>query len=155
VGSIVGGWLPAQFLKWGWTLNRSRKTAMVICALSWLPTIFVGWISNLWLAVAFISLAAAAHQGWSANLFTLASDMFPRRAVASVVGIGGFGGASMMIAVSLGVGVLLQATRDNYAPVFMVAGSSYLVALAIIQLLVPKLAPADLDSPYGSLSQER
>jgi ACS family hexuronate transporter-like MFS transporter len=151
VGSIVGGWLPAQFLKWGWTLNRSRKTAMVICALSWLPTIFVGWISNLWLAVAFISLAAAAHQGWSANLFTLASDMFPRRAVASVVGIGGFGGASMMIAVSLGVGVLLQATRDNYAPVFMVAGSSYLVALAIIQLLVPKLAPADLDSPYGSL----
>jgi ACS family hexuronate transporter-like MFS transporter len=145
VGSIVGGWLPARFLKWGWSLNRSRKTAMAICALSWLPTIFVGKVDNLWLAVGFISLAAAAHQGWSANLFTLASDMFPRRAVGSVVGIGGFGGASMMIVVSLCVGVLLQATRNNYAPVFMVAGSSYLVALGIIHLLAPRLAPASVD----------
>jgi ACS family hexuronate transporter-like MFS transporter len=145
VGSIVGGWLPARFLKWGWSLNRSRKTAMMVCALSWLPTIFVGRVNNLWLAVGFISLAAAAHQGWSANLFTLASDMFPRRAVGSVVGIGGFGGASMMILVSAGVGVLLQATRNNYAPVFMVAGSSYLVALFLIHILVPRLAPASLD----------
>lgn len=145
VGSIVGGWLPAKFLEWGWSLNRARKTAMTICALAWLPMVFVGHMHSLWPAVALISLAAAAHQGWSANLFTLASDMFPRRAVASVVGIGGFGGASAMIVVALFVGLLLQLTGNNYAPVFMVAGSSYLVALFIIHAMAPKLAGADLE----------
>lgn len=148
VGSIFGGWLPAQFLKAGWSLNRSRKTAMLICALAWLPTLFIGYAGNVWVAVAMISMAAAAHQGWSANLFTTASDMFPKRAVGSVVGIGGFGGASMTAVISLCVGYLLQMTRDNYTPVFIVAGSAYLVALAIIQLLAPKLAPADLDSTF-------
>jgi ACS family hexuronate transporter-like MFS transporter len=145
VGSIVGGWLPAKFLKSGWNLNRSRKVAMAICAMAWLPMIFIGEIGNLWIAVAMISLAAAAHQGWSANLFTLASDMFPRRAVGSVVGIGGFGGASAMIVVSLCVGLLLQLTRNNYVPVFMIAGSAYLVALLIIHALAPKLAAVNID----------
>lgn len=145
VGSIVGGWLPAKFLQLGWTLNRSRKGAMTICAVAWLPMIFIGEIRSLWIAVAMISLAAAAHQGWSANLFTLASDMFPRRAVASVVGIGGFGGASAMIVVSLCVGLLLQWTRNNYVPAFMIAGSAYLVALLIIHTLAPKLAAVNID----------
>jgi ACS family hexuronate transporter-like MFS transporter len=95
---------------------------MAICAVAWLPMIFIGQIATLWISVAMISLAAAAHQGWSANLFTLASDMFPRRAVGSVVGIGGFGGAAAGIVVSLCVGLLLQLTRDNYVPVFMIAG---------------------------------
>jgi ACS family hexuronate transporter-like MFS transporter len=151
VGSIVGGWLPAQFLKAGWSLNRARKTAMLICAVAWLPMLFIGYASNVWVAVAMISVAAAAHQGWSANLFTTASDMFPKRAVGSVVGIGGFGGASMTAVVSLCVGYLLQVTGRNYTPVFVVAASTYLVALLMIQMLAPKLAPADLDSQYGSL----
>ena len=145
VGSIVGGWLPARFLKSGWSLNRSRKVAMAICAVAWLPMIFIGEIGNLWISVAMISLAAAAHQGWSANLFTLASDMFPRRAVGSVVGIGGFGGAAAGIVVSLCVGILLQLTRNNYVPVFMIAGSAYLIALLIIHALAPKLASVDID----------
>jgi len=144
VGSIFGGWLPAYFLRRGWSLNRARKTTMTMCALAWLPMLFVGQMNNLWLAVTFISLAAAAHQGWSANLFTLAADMFPRRAVASVVGIGGFGGASAMIAVALFVGVLLQVTGNNYVPVFMIAASAYIVALLIIHRLAPKLASADI-----------
>jgi MFS transporter, ACS family, aldohexuronate transporter len=145
VGSIVGGWLPARFLQSGWNLNRSRKVAMAICAVAWLPMVFIGEIGSLWIAVTMISLAAAAHQGWSANLFTLASDMFPRRAVGSVVGIGGFGGASAMIVVSLCVGLLLQLTRNNYVPVFMIAGSAYLVALLIIHALAPKLAAVNID----------
>lgn len=144
VGSILGGWLPAQLLKLGWILNRARKTTMAICAVAWLPMVFVGQMHNLWLAVTFISLAAAAHQGWSANLFTLGSDMFPQRAVASVVGIGGFGGASATISVALFVGILLQMTGNNYVPIFMLAASAYLVALLIIHRLAPKLAPADI-----------
>lgn len=145
VGSIVGGWLPAKFLQWGWTLNRARKTSMLVCALAWVPMIFVANVHNLWMAVAFISLAASAHQGWSANLFTLASDMFPRRAVASVVGIAGFGGAAATIFVALSVGLLLQFTGNNYVPVFIVAGSAYTVALLIIHMLAPKLDAASVD----------
>ena len=145
VGSIAGGWLPARLLNMGWDLNRARKTAMGICAVAWLPMIFIGEIGNLWTAVALISLAATAHQGWSANIFTLASDMFPRRAVASVVGIGGFGGAAAMIVLSLCVGLLLQFTRENYAPAFMGAGSSYLAALIIIHALAPKLRPVKIE----------
>jgi ACS family hexuronate transporter-like MFS transporter len=144
VGSIAGGWLPAKFLDLGWSVNRARKTAMAICAVAWLPMVLVGEVKSLWVAVALISLAAAAHQGWSANLFTLASDMFPRRAVASVVGIGGLGGASAMIAVALFVGLLLQWTGNNYVPVFMVAGSTYVVALLIIHALAPKLSAANI-----------
>jgi ACS family hexuronate transporter-like MFS transporter len=145
VGSIVGGWLPAKFLQLGWTMNRARKTSMLVCALAWIPMIFVASVHNLWLAVAFISLAASAHQGWSANLFTLASDMFPRSAVASVVGIGGFGGAAATIFVALSVGLLLQFTGNNYVPVFIVAGFAYVAALLIVHMLVPRLEAADVD----------
>jgi ACS family hexuronate transporter-like MFS transporter len=145
LGSIVGGWIPARFLKSGWSLNRARKTAMGICALAWLPTIFIGHTTNVWIAVALISLAAAAHQGWSANMFTLASDMFPRSAVASVVGIGGFGGASAMVLVALFVGILLQWTGNNYVPVFLIAASAYLLALSVIHVMAPKLTPVNLE----------
>jgi len=145
VGSIVGGWMPARFLKIGWNLNRARKTAMAICAVAWLPMIFIGEVKGLWMAVTFISVAAAAHQGWSANLFTLASDMFPKRAVGSVVGIGGFAGAAAMIAIALFIGLLLQLTGNNYVPVFMIAGSAYLVALLIIHALAPRLAAVQID----------
>ncbi|MGI8965677.1 MAG: MFS transporter, partial [Limisphaerales bacterium] len=115
-----------------------------ICALCVLPVLFVAAVPNLWLAVGIISLAAAAHQGWSANLYTLTSDMFPRKAVGSVVGIGGTAGAIGGMFISLVVGAILQAT-GSYALIFMIAGSAYLVALLVIHLLVPRMEPAKLE----------
>jgi ACS family hexuronate transporter-like MFS transporter len=141
VGSIAGGWLASAFLKRGWSANRARKAAMLVCACCVIPIMFAASARNLWTAVALIGLAAAAHQGWSANLFTLVSDMFPPRAVASVVGIGGFGGAVSGMLIATFTGFLLQYT-GSYVPVFVMAGSAYLLALLVIQLLVPKLEPA-------------
>jgi ACS family hexuronate transporter-like MFS transporter len=100
-------------------------------------------VKGLWGAVALISLATAAHQGWSANLFTLASDMFPRRAVASVVGIGGFGGAVGGMCIATFVGFLLQLTH-SYVPVFIISGFAYVFALLIIHLLAPKLEGVEI-----------
>jgi ACS family hexuronate transporter-like MFS transporter len=143
-GSIYGGWLPARFLKMGWSLNRARKISMLICAVAVLPIMFGATAGKLWLAVALIGLATAAHQGWSANLFTMASDMFPKRAVGSVVGIGGFGGAVGGMLIATFTGFILQFT-GSYVSVFVIAGSAYLIALAAIQLLVPKLEPAKVE----------
>jgi ACS family hexuronate transporter-like MFS transporter len=145
-GSIGGGWLASLFLKRGWTVNRARKTAMLCCACCVVPVTFAANVKSLWGAVALVSLAAAAHQGWSANIFTLASDMFPRRAVASVVGIGGFGGAVGGMLIATFTGFLLEFT-GSYVPVFIMAGSAYLLALLIIHLLAPRLQPAPLDAP--------
>lgn len=144
VGSIFGGWLPAKFVSMGWSLNRARKTAMLIYAVAITPIVFVGKVHTLWGAVALISLATAAHQAWSANLFTLASDMFPRRAVASVVGIGACGGSLAMMFFAGFIGLILQATHGNYVPVFLIAGLAYLVAISVIQLLVPRLESVTL-----------
>jgi len=107
------------------------------------PILFAAKTSNLWFAVALVSLAAAAHQGWSANLFTLTSDMFPRRAVGSVVGIGGMAGAIGGMLIALIVGEILQRT-GSYVPIFIIAGSAYLIALAIIHILAPQLKPAEV-----------
>jgi MFS transporter, ACS family, hexuronate transporter len=145
VGSVLGGWLPQQFIKMGWTLNRARKTAMLLYAIAVVPIVFIGNVHTLWQAVALISVATAAHQAWSANLFTLASDMFPRRAVASVVGIGACGGSVSMMCVGLLIGVVLQITHGNYMPVFILAGSGYLLAISLIQLLAPRLALVCID----------
>jgi ACS family hexuronate transporter-like MFS transporter len=144
VGSIGGGWLSARLIKLGWTVNRARKTAMLICALAMVPIIFAARAADLKVAVALISLAVAAHQGWSANLFTLASDMFPRRAVGSAVGIGGFVGAIGGMLIATVTGFVLEITH-SYVPVFMIAGSAYLVALLLIHLLAPRLEPASVD----------
>ena len=140
-GSVVGGWLPGPLLRGGWSLNRARKTAMLLCAIAVIPAIFAPRVHGLWSAVGIISLACAAHQGFSANMFTLASDMFPRRAVASVVGIGGFGGAVGGMFIATFTGWMLQLT-GSYLPVFLIAGSIYLVALALVHALAPHLAPA-------------
>ena len=139
VGSVGGGWLSSTFIKRGWTINRSRKTAMLICALAVTPIIFASNVKNLWMAVGLIGLAAAAHQGWSANLFTTTSDMFPRRTVGSVVGIGGMAGALGGATMAVATGYILQSTGQNYTIVFMIAGTAYLVALLVIHLLVPRL----------------
>lgn len=143
IGSIGGGWISSHLLKRGWTPNRARKAAMLLCALCVVPIIFAASGVGKWPAVLLVSLAAAAHQGWSANLFTLTSDMFPRRAVGSVVGIGGMAGAVGGMFIALLVGAVLQAT-GSYMPIFILAGSAYLVALAAIHLLVPKLQPAEV-----------
>jgi ACS family hexuronate transporter-like MFS transporter len=139
IGSIGGGWLSSFFIKRGWTVNRARKTAMLTCALLVTPIVLVSQVKSLWLAVGLVGLAAAAHQGWSANIFTLASDMFPRRAVGSVVGIGGMAGAFSGATMAVIVGYILQVTGGNYRIPFFMAGGAYLLALLIIQLLVPKV----------------
>ena len=140
IGSVFGGWLPVRFISMGWSVNRARKISMFIYALAITPIMLIGRTHSLWQAVALLSLATAAHQAWSANLFTLASDMFPRRAVASVVGIGACGGSVSMMFFGLFIGFVLQLTHGNYVPVFLIAGSAYLVAIGVIQLLAPKLA---------------
>lgn len=140
IGSVFGGWLPARFISMGWSINRARKMSMLLYAIAITPIMLIGRAHTLWQAVALLSLATAAHQAWSANLFTLASDMFPRRAVASVVGVGACGGAISMMFFGLFIGFILQITHGNYVPVFLIAGSAYLVAIGVIQLLAPKLA---------------
>jgi ACS family hexuronate transporter-like MFS transporter len=145
VGSIGGGWLSSSFIKRGWSINRARKTAMLICALLVVPIIFASGAKNLWLAVGLIGLAAAAHQGFSANIFTTVSDMFPRRAVGSVVGIGGMAGAFAGSTMAVIVGYILQVTGGNYRVPFYIAGSAYLIALLIIHLLVPTIEPVEID----------
>lgn len=143
VGSIGGGWLSSTLIKRGWSINRARKTAMLLCALLVTPIILVSTVKNLWVAVMLIGLAAAAHQGWSANIFTLASDMFPRRAVGSVVGIGGMAGAFTGATMAVIVGYILNVTGGNYRIPFYIAGAAYLTALLIIHLLVPKVQAVD------------
>jgi len=144
-GSIGGGYLSSVLIKRGWSVNAGRKTAMLICALCVVPIIFAVRASNLWVAVALISLATAAHQGWSANLFTLVSDMFPRRVVGSVVGIGGFAGSISGMLIATITGLLLQWT-GSYVPIFIFASSAYLFALLVIQLLVPRLESASVEA---------
>src|SRR5439155_1568109 len=122
VGSIAGGWLSSGLMKRGWTANRARKTAMLLMALVIVPTAFAPYASSMWTAVLIISLAAAAHQGWSANVYTLASDMFPPSAVGSVSGIGGFAGAMGGVLFQWRIGRILDATGGNYASIFAVCG---------------------------------
>jgi ACS family hexuronate transporter-like MFS transporter len=143
VGSIAAGWLSGALLHRGWGVNAARKTAMLICALAVVPIVFAPKASSMWVAVALITLACAAHQGWSANLFTIASDTFPKQAVGTVVGFGGMAGAVGGMLIAKLTGYILQWT-GSYVPVFIIAGSAYLVALGIVQLLMPRLAPAPL-----------
>jgi ACS family hexuronate transporter-like MFS transporter len=144
IGSVGGGYISSALIKRGWSINKSRKLAMLICALAVVPIVFASITSSLWLAVLLIGLAAAAHQGWSANIFTISSDMFPKQAVGSVVGIGGMLGAIGGMIIAPLVGYILQ-TTGSYVPIFVIAASAYLLALLIIHLLAPKLEPAKLN----------
>ncbi|MEJ2506513.1 MAG: MFS transporter, partial [Ignavibacteriaceae bacterium] len=110
VGSIGGGWLSSSFIKQGWTVNKGRKITMLICAIIVIPIMFASGASSIWVAVGLLSLATAAHQGWSANLFTIVSDMFPRKAVASVVGLGGTFGAIGGMFIATAAGFILEYT---------------------------------------------
>jgi MFS transporter, ACS family, hexuronate transporter len=144
VGSIAGGWLSSSLIGRGWSINAARKTAMLVCALAVTPIATVAGGGSLWQAVALIGLAAAAHQGFSANMFTLASDMFPRAAVGSMVGLAGSAGAIGGLMIATFVGLLLQLTGSYFA-VFIMASSSYLLALALIHALAPRLTPVKVD----------
>jgi MFS transporter, ACS family, aldohexuronate transporter len=144
VGSIGGGWLSSTLIRRGWSVNAARKTAMLICAIAVVPIVFASNVASMWGAVALLSLATAAHQGWSANAFTLASDMFPRQAVGSVVGLGGFAGAVGGMLIAKLTGYLLEVT-GTYVTVFMMAAGAYLTALVIVHLLSPKLEPVRLE----------
>ncbi|OYY72707.1 MAG: MFS transporter [Sphingomonas sp. 28-63-12] len=139
-GSILGGWASSAQIKRGASVNRARKLTMLVCALLALPVIFAVNVSNLWLAVLIIGLAGGAHQGFSVNLFTLPSDMFPKRAVGRVIGMGGAMGAIGGMAMSQYAGAVL-ATIGSYTPIFAVAGCTYLLALGIIHFLSPSLTP--------------
>ena len=145
VGSIGGGWLSSSLIKRGWSVNAGRKLAMLICAVAVIPIVFAAQTTNLWVAVILIGIAAAAHQGWSCNLFTTTSDMFPRHAVGSVVGIGGMAGAVGGMMIARLVGEILQRT-GSYVPIFFMAASAYLAALLVIHLLSPRLEPANLQN---------
>lgn len=141
-GSIIGGWASSVQIKRGATVNVARKRTMLVCALLAMPVIFAVNVSSLWLAVAIIGLAGGAHQAFSVNLFTLPSDLFPKRAVGRVIGMGGAMGAIGGMAMSKYAGAMLDGL-GSYTPIFAVAGSAYIVALVIIQLLTPRLTPVD------------
>jgi MFS transporter, ACS family, hexuronate transporter len=143
LGSIGGGWLSSALLRRQFSVNASRKWAMLICALCVVPVAGVFRVSGLWPATLLIGFAAAGHQGFSANLYTLSSDLFPARAVASVVGIGGMAGAVGGMLIAQLVGHVLQWTGSYMIP-FAIAGSAYMLALLLIHLLSPRLAPATL-----------
>jgi len=143
-GSVAGGWLSSFMIRRGASVNAGRKTAMLVCAISIVPIVFAYRVTGLWPAVLLIGLAAAGHQGFSSNLFTLPSDLFPSRAVGSVVGIGGMAGAVGGMLIAKIVGYTLQWTGSYRVP-FLIAGSAYLVALGAIHLLSPRLEPARID----------
>jgi len=143
LGSVIGGWSSSWLIRRGRSINAARKITMLVCAISAVPIVFAYQTASMWAAVLLIGLAAAAHQGFSANLFTLTSDIFPAQAVGSVVGIGGMAGAVGGMLIAKVVGYVLQWSGSYMVP-FFIAGCAYLVALAAIQLLAPKLEPAKM-----------
>ncbi len=143
VGSIGGGWLPAPFRRLGFSPEKARLAAMTCCACAVVPIFLVNYLSAEWVAIALLSLAAASHQGWSANLFTTTSDMFPRSAVGSVTGIGGMAGSVGGFLLATFAGYILQMTH-SYASLFAIAASAYLTALAVLRLLAPGLKRVEL-----------
>jgi len=144
IGSVFGGWISSAMIHRGKSVNAARKLTLLLCAVAVTPIVFAYRVESLWSAVLLIGLATAAHQGFSANLFTLSSDMFPAQAVGSVVGIGGMAGAIGGMLIAKVVGYALQWTGSYMIP-FLMAGSAYLLAVATIQILAPKLEPARLD----------
>jgi len=144
VGSISGGYLSGFFMNKGWSTNKARKITLLICALFILPVSFVAITDNKWIAVVLMGLAAAGHQAWSANIFTLVSDIFPRKATASVVGIGGMVGAVAGIVADMVLGSVLDtAGNSGYFWAFLIAGFIYLIALGVVHLIMPKMIPLD------------
>ena len=152
VGSVFGGWLPMYFIKQGWEVFKARKTAMLIYAICALPVVFAQLTGtySMWYPILFIGFACSAHQAWSANIFTTVSDMFPKRTVGSVTGVGGFAGGIGGILVTKMAGYLfdyykgLGSIETGYLIMFIMCGCLYLVAWFIMHLLVPKMEKVDI-----------
>jgi ACS family hexuronate transporter-like MFS transporter len=145
IGSVGGGWLPAPFRKLGMSASKARMAAMLLCACCVVPVFCINYVNSVWAAVALLSLAAAAHQGWSANIFTTVSDMFPRSAVGSVTGIGAMAGSVGGVLLATSTGFILQLTH-SYFTLFGIAASAYIVAFLIIITLAPGLKRVELNA---------
>lgn len=152
-GSIFFGWLTTQFMYRGWSANRARKTTMLICALCVIPIIYAAKTNSLTVAIALISLATAAHQGWAANLYTFASDLFPKNVTATVTSIGGMFGAVGGILLARYSGDIIN--KLGYYPLFIMAACAYLLALLLIHLVLPKLEPVTADELHGNMTLAR
>ena len=148
VGSVFGGWLGGAFIARGWSVNAGRKTTLLIPALLIVPTMFAPRAASLWTAVLIVGVAAAAHQWWSANIYTLSSDMFPRHVVGSVVGIAAFFGALGGFLFQRLTGWILQRNGSDYTPIFLICAFAYVGALLVIHLLTPRMTRVELaDAP--------
>jgi ACS family hexuronate transporter-like MFS transporter len=148
LGSVGGGGLSAWFLKRGWSVNRARKTATLLCAVCTLPVIFAPRVSSVWLAAGFFALAAASHQGWSATMYTVISDIFPKRAVASVVGFGGTLASLMSMGFFWLVSNILQ-DHGTYNTIMLICGGAYIVAWLIFHVGVPHIRPVTLKENFA------
>lgn len=144
VGGIMGGWLSSKLIKMGKSVDFARKTTILICALVILPVMMVSKVQNLWMAVALISLAAAGHQGWASNIFTLVSDIYPKNAVGTMMGLSGFTGAIGGALSATFVGLLIQST-GSYFLIFMTASSVYLANWLIIRLFIKNIIPVKIE----------
>jgi len=140
MGGIGGGWLSSQFIKSGRSIDYARKTSILIVALMVVPIFFLSYFSSLWIAVALISLAAAAHQGWASNIFTVVSDIYPKKVVGSMTGLAGFAGAIGGIIFAPLVGFILDATQSYYI-VFAIASCAYLLAWVFLKIFIPRIEP--------------
>jgi len=146
VGALTGGWIPGRMQQRGASLNTARKMTLLVCALAVVPLPFVLTFSNVWYAVLLVGLALAAHQGFSTNVFALATDLFPARVVGSVVGIGALFGNLGGLAMLEFTGWVLD-TTGSYWPMFLMCSVAYLLGLLVIQLLVPKVRAAEPEPP--------
>lgn len=143
VGSVFGGWFSSMLIKRGWTVNAARKAAMLLCAFAVLPVIYVPITNNMWTAVLLIGLGTACHQAFAANVFTLASDMFPRQAVGSVTGMGGMAGALGGFLFQMAVG-RLKAMTGSHLVVFITAATIYLISVLLMQWITPRCEPVKI-----------
>jgi ACS family hexuronate transporter-like MFS transporter len=143
-GSLIGGYASGALIKKGWSINKARKTTMLVCAIIILPVSFVPVITSKWIAVFLIGLAAAGHQSWSINGYTLVPDVFPKKAVASVIGIGKMIGVTVAIIADIALGAVLDtANNSGYFWAFLISGLSYLFIIGFVHLLMPKMTPLD------------
>jgi MFS transporter, ACS family, aldohexuronate transporter len=146
-GSIGGGWLSSALIKRGWTVNASRKTAMLVCALSVVPVFYASITKSPWVATFLIGVAASAHQGYSCNAYTLVSDMCPRNVISSIVGIGGMAAGLIAMGFQQMTGRILDHYENGYVVILAIASVAYLINLAIIQVLVPRMEPMHVSLP--------
>jgi ACS family hexuronate transporter-like MFS transporter len=154
-GSLAGGYISGALIKKGWSINKARKITMLVCAVIILPVSFVPVIASKWIAVLLIGLAAAGHQSWSINGYTLVPDVFPKKAIASVIGIGKMIGVLFAIIADIALGAVLDtANNSGYFWAFLISGLSYLILIGFVHLLMPKMTPLDDNLNYSSRKVE-